>query len=525
VAEKEVPGLTGEANRPPEPEDDSSPSSVVSEEDSYWRRPKGRRGTGTPDPTEEADRPSETEQEPSFLAEPGPEASAPRRRRPLQLRRNQRNKAELDSTEDDGPPSEAEAEPASVAAAPAAAIAATPAIAAEAEVEEPRGSRSSRLLGRSPLHRRRPRQRRWTYRTLIAAGLLIILSVGAFQLYATLWTRHSQEAGRALVHQFLKNRSLNSPVSGTSGPGGTASLASCRASQQGKDPVKGLLEIPKLNVTAPVEEGIADTQLDVAVGHDPASVWPGAVGNSVLEAHDVTYFVGLSKLNTGDSVLFVAPCTTTVFQVTDHAVVNEGAPVYDTSTPTITLVTCWPTNALWFTPQRYLVFARLVRQSSTGGGGQQYVATSKPPTVPVPAELASQGVTLTTYSLPMGTFTLAGTPDQAWAQTTNPLLVENAGVEAYIAGVRSLVEDHLDWWNAVAPGVSAPGPLVGANNPSYLSSLDVTITAAGTQVTSVTLTNTIGVSGGKAPGHYAVTVTETVKNGALTISSWTLQPA
>ena len=366
--------------------------------------------------------------------------------------------------------------------------------------------------------------RRWTYRALIAAGLLIILGVGSFQLYATLWTRHSQEVGRALVHQFLKDQSLNGPVSGTSGSGGTA-LASCASATSSKDPVRGLLEIPKLGVTAPVEEGQDNAQLDVAVGHNPASVWPGAVGNSVLAAHNVSYFVGLSNLNIGDTIVYLAPCSTTVFQVTAHTIVDAGAPVYDTPTPTITLVTCWPTNALWFTPQRYLVMAREVRQTARGGGGTQYAPTSKPPTVSVPAELAAQGVTLATYSLPMGSFTLSGTPDQGWAQSTNPLLAEDAGVEAYIAGVRSLVQNRLDWWSAFAPGVSAPAPLLGASNPSYLSSLNVTVTAAGSQATGVTLSNTIGITGGKAPGHYAVTVTETIANGVLTISSWTLQPA
>ena len=366
--------------------------------------------------------------------------------------------------------------------------------------------------------------RRWTYRALIGAGLAIILAVGGFQLYATLWTRHSQEVGQSLVHQFLKNQPLDSPVSGTSGPGGTTALASCTESQQSKDPVKGLLEIPKLKVVAPVEQGLDDAQLDVAVGHNPDSVWPGAVGNSVLAAHNVSYFVGLSQLIVGDSVLFVAPCTTTVFQVTAHTIVNAGAPVYNTPTPTITMVTCWPTNALWFTPQRYLVTARQVRQVATGGGGQQYLATSKPPSVPVPADLASQGVTLATYSLPMGSFNLAGSPDSAWAQTTNPLLVEDSGVEAYIAGVRALVQNRLDWWNAFAPGVAAPTALVGAKNPSYLSSLNVTVTAAGTQASAVTLTNTISISGGKAPGRYAVAVDEVVKNGVLTIKSWTLTP-
>jgi LPXTG-site transpeptidase (sortase) family protein len=368
------------------------------------------------------------------------------------------------------------------------------------------------------------RPRRWTYRALIAAGLLIILAVGGFQLYATLWTRHSQEAGRALVHQFLKDQSLNGPVNGTSGTGGTA-LSSCASASKSNDAVKGLLEIPKLGVTAPVEDGQDNAQLDVAVGHNAASVWPGAVGNSVLAAHNVSYFVGLSNLNVGDTIIYLAPCSTTVFQVTGHTIVDAGAPVYNTPTPTITLVTCWPTNALWFTPQRYLVMAREVRQTSRGGGGTVYASTSKPPTVPVPPELAAQGVTLTTYSLPMGSFTLSGTPDPGWAQSTNPLLAEDAAVEAYIAGVRSMVENRLDWWKAFAPGVAAPEPLLGASNPAYLSPLNVTVSAAGTEANTVTLTNTIAISGGKAPGHYAVTVTATIANGVLTISGWSLQPA
>ena len=371
---------------------------------------------------------------------------------------------------------------------------------------------------------RRLRPRRWRYRALIAVGMLIVLGVGAFQLYATLWTAHSNRVGRALVHQFLKNRALAAPVSG-SGSGGTATLASCSASAKGADPVRGLLEMPKLGVVAPVEEGTGDAQLDVAVGHDPSSVWPGGTGNAVLEAHDVSYFVGLSKLDVGDSVLFVAPCATTVFQVTGHSVVSQGSPVYDTPTPTITMVTCWPTNALWFTPDRYLVTAREVRQSAVGGGGQHYLTTSPPPSVPVPPALAAQGVTLATYSLPLGTFTLAGTPDPAWAQTTNPLLDEDAGVEAFIAGVRSLTENRLDWWNALAPGIEAPGPLLGSSNPQYLSPMDVTVTAAGSRATGLALSDTISVSGGKARGHYAEIIDEVINGGTLVISSWTLQPA
>jgi sortase (surface protein transpeptidase) len=48
------------------------------------------------------------------------------------------------------------------------------------------------------------------------------------------------------------------------------------------------LTIPALTLAAPVEEGTDDAELDVAVGHDPQSVWPGANGASVLLAHDVS---------------------------------------------------------------------------------------------------------------------------------------------------------------------------------------------------------------------------------------------
>jgi sortase A len=341
---------------------------------------------------------------------------------------------------------------------------------------------------------------------------------------ATIWTTHSERAGKALVHRFLQNRALNSPVSSAGTAPGSATLAACSAAQA-SDPVQGLLEIPKLGVVAPVEQGTGDAQLDVAVGHDPYSVWPGTAGNSVLEAHDVSYFVGIPKLVAGDTVRYVAPCTTYVFQVSAHTVVDQGSPVYNTPGPTITLVTCWPTNALWFTPDRYLVTAGEVSQTSTVGGAPSYPTASSPPQVPVPSALASQGVTLATYSLPMGSFALSGTPDPAWSQTTSPLLVESSAVEAYIAGVRSLSESRLDWWKAIAPGVPPPKPLTGADNPAYDSSLDVTVSADGSRPTSVTLTNIVTVTGGSAPGRYAVTVDERVAGGTLLVSSWSMQPS
>lgn len=361
----------------------------------------------------------------------------------------------------------------------------------------------------------------------------MLAAVALWQLRATLWTAHSDSAGRSLVHRFLDNHALASPIDAAPKPGAqggpgaaaTATLGSCTPGRSTSTPVQGLLEVTKLNLVAPVEQGVDNAQLDVAIGHIPASVWPGQTGNAVLEAHDVSYFVGLPTLVAGDTVKYVTPCRTFLFAVSGHSVVAAGTPVYDTTGPTITMVTCWPTNALWFTPDRLLVTATETGSHRTASGPQQYETVSAPPTASIPPQLAAQGVTLTTYSLPMGTFHLAGSPSRAWAQSTEPLLVQGSGVEAFIAGIRSLTESRTDWFATLAPAVPPPSPLVGAQNPTYLSSLNVTEAASGTSAQGLSLSVTVQVAGGAAPGRYAVNVGETVDGSHLVISSWTMTPA
>ena len=358
----------------------------------------------------------------------------------------------------------------------------------------------------------------------MGVGAVLVVAAVLWQLHATLWTIHSERVGHSLVERFLKSKALSAPLKSPTAPvAGTASLADCSEAGAGAGSPQGLLLIPKVGVTAPVLEGTGDDQLDVAVGHVPTSVWPGIAGNSVLAAHDVSYFQNISQLQPGDKIIYESPCTTYVFAVQSHAVVHEGAPVYNTSAPSMTLVTCWPTNALFFTPNRYLVSATLVSSTATTStSNHTYLAAAPAPTLNIPADLAAQGVTLTTYSLPMGTLTVGGTPDPTWANTTDPLLAQGSGVQGYIAAVRALTENQLSWWQGLAPGVAPPPALVGANNPSYLSPLNVTVTAAGDTVTGLTLSNTVSVSGGNDPGHYSVSVTEAVQAGALVITSWTM---
>jgi hypothetical protein len=148
-----------------------------------------------------------------------------------------------------------------------------------------------------------------------------------------------------------------------------------------------------------------------------------------------------------------------------------------------------------------------------------------PPVVPAPAALVNEGLTLATNSILMGTMSVTGQPVPTWIEGPGPLAVQSSSVESFIAGIKSLEQNQSAWWGAIAPGVAEPAPLVGAHITSFNASLDVTVTATGTTATSVELTDTATIAGGSAPGAYVFNVTQSVANGQLLITSWTLQHA
>ena len=356
----------------------------------------------------------------------------------------------------------------------------------------------------------------------MGSGLALILLAVAWQVRATLWTTHSDRVGQSLIHKLetARHKAARHPTPGRS-------TVPCTATTSATGP-QGLLVIPAIGLTAPVEQGTDDAELDVAVGHVPSSVWPGATGNAVLEAHDVSYFVNIDQLKPGDTIDYETACTTDVYTVQGHQVVQQGSTVYDTPTPTLSLVTCWPTNALWFTPTRYLVTAAEIQTTANTTGATMPEAvppSAVPPAVPAPAPLVAQGLTLATNSILMGTMSVAGTPAPSWVEGPGPLAVQDAAVESYIAATKALAENQPGWWAALAPSVARPAALVGAHITGYDASMDVTVTAVGTAATTVTLTDTATVAGGPAPGRYALTVVQGVSGGQLLITGWSLRPA
>jgi LPXTG-site transpeptidase (sortase) family protein len=193
--------------------------------------------------------------------------------------------------------------------------------------------------------------------TLTGFGVLLIWAAIGFTSYAVAWQVHSHHAAQVLLdseHAAMKKIAAK--------PHGAACVVS--GQQQGQ--LSGILHIPALNLTAPVEEGTDDQELNVAIGHDPQSVWPGVDGAAVFLAHDVSYFVHLNELKPGDVITYQTACNTVKFTVSTQQIVAAGSDVSNTTGPSLVLDTCYPPNALFFTSQRLLVRATEISAATKG---------------------------------------------------------------------------------------------------------------------------------------------------------------
>jgi sortase A len=106
--------------------------------------------------------------------------------------------------------------------------------------------------------------------------------------------------------------------------------------------------VPKIDLVAPVFEGVTSDVLDEGTGHWPGTARPGAWGNTVIAGHRVTHtrpFYDLDRLATGDEIiLFVPDGTRYVYRVTEMGVVDPSATWIVRQEPgfMLTLFACHP---------------------------------------------------------------------------------------------------------------------------------------------------------------------------------------
>jgi sortase A len=121
------------------------------------------------------------------------------------------------------------------------------------------------------------------------------------------------------------------------------------------------IQIPALNIDAPIVQGDGWEQLKKGVGQNIGSANPGQGGNVVLSAHNDVYgelFRYLDKLMPGDQVVLYTQQRQYVYVVDRTSIVEPTAVevMASTGSPTATLISCYP---YLVNKQRIVVFARL----------------------------------------------------------------------------------------------------------------------------------------------------------------------
>ncbi|WP_066890093.1 class D sortase [Clostridium nigeriense] len=132
-----------------------------------------------------------------------------------------------------------------------------------------------------------------------------------------------------------------------------------------------LIEIPSINLSQGLVEGISDDVLQYYLGHFENSAKPGEKGNFAVAGHRVSdyseAFVNLYKVEIGDKVNVKANKKDYVYEVTENYIVSpDRVDVLDnTEDATMTLVTCTVGAK-----ERVIVKGRLVETKDLQTGGE-----------------------------------------------------------------------------------------------------------------------------------------------------------
>lgn len=133
--------------------------------------------------------------------------------------------------------------------------------------------------------------------------------------------------------------------------------------------VIGRIEVPALQLSAPVLEGSDDGTLSRGAGHIEDTPFPGEPGNIGIAGHRDTVFRPLKRAKAGDALLLTTAERVYRYRIARTLIVDpEDVYVLDpTASPTLTLVTCYPFEFIGHAPRRFIVQAELVGEAEAGG--------------------------------------------------------------------------------------------------------------------------------------------------------------
>lgn len=180
--------------------------------------------------------------------------------------------------------------------------------------------------------------------------------------------------GYVFADRALWSREAERELTAATAPA-TAAAIDAPSAPTRRPPFLARLEIPSLELTSLVVDGVDDVTLRRAVGRIPSSSRPGEPGNVALAGHRDTDFRALQHLKKGDRIDLATSEGRFGYEVDwIRIVAPERVDVLaPESTPTLTLVTCYPFHYIGRAPLRYVVRAREVSRpplvvAGIGGG-------------------------------------------------------------------------------------------------------------------------------------------------------------
>ncbi|HEY1305695.1 MAG TPA: class D sortase [Vicinamibacterales bacterium] len=120
-----------------------------------------------------------------------------------------------------------------------------------------------------------------------------------------------------------------------------------------------VLRIPRIHLEVPVLEGTEELALNRGTGHIVDTALPGADGNVGIAGHRDGFFRVLRDVAPGDAIELESLHATEIYRIERTWIVGpDDVSVLDpTTTPSLTLVTCYPFYFVGSAPQRYIVRA------------------------------------------------------------------------------------------------------------------------------------------------------------------------
>jgi sortase A len=122
----------------------------------------------------------------------------------------------------------------------------------------------------------------------------------------------------------------------------------------------GMIEIPRLNLSAPIQTGDDAAVLDSSVGYLPDTPLPWMSGNSALASHRDRLFRPLRFIRKGDTITLSTTHGVLNYRVLKTMIVNPGDVWVLKPLPKVnlTLITCYPFYYVGHAPSRFIVQAQ-----------------------------------------------------------------------------------------------------------------------------------------------------------------------